>query len=99
MSDLAASEDYAVTKVTYYDCVLSHNGLGLVGRICDCMGDDDEPAEKWCFWPACSCGRDKCEPWLDEVPFKPINKVCEATNTMCFKPYCSCEKTEIMHNG
>jgi hypothetical protein len=67
-NDQAASEDYSVPqeKVVYCDCVLSQNGLGLVGRICDCMADPEELSESWCRWPACSCGREKCEPWRDE---------------------------------
>lgn len=71
LNDQALSEDYCLptqeSPRVYCDCVLSHNGLGLAGRICDCMDDDAEPTEKWCFWPACSCGGDKCEPWLDEI--------------------------------
>ena len=48
-NDQPASEDYATpAKVIYCDCERGHNGLGMVGRICDC-----DCEETWCFWPDC----------------------------------------------
>jgi hypothetical protein len=73
-------------QVTYCDCILSHNGLGYGGRICDCMGDDSEPTESWCFYPACSCGKEKCEPWADQLKPPEFAKMEDARGRMTMLP-------------
>jgi hypothetical protein len=71
VDDMPLSEDYAVpTKEVYCDCVLSHNGLGLVGRICDCRDENENLELVTCEWPRCDCQANRC----NALSYSEINK-------------------------